>query len=242
MDIIKEITILKAINGLKNIEKQLQNINKMVVTDYMCELSNGLMIYPIEVESYYENFNFSDEFVHKNILQKDRFGKFYIHRTVKTQESKYKKGTREGIDICLSDNSEFHYGMLIRSAIFSNGNIIFGPSNVCKFIRENSEVSPEKLEDEVVLKNVTQDCRDNKSVILHSNRIGLGNKEYSDYKNLHLRTISGFLHSSTMPFKYKKKEEVFKNFMKENNFSIKEAEDMSIKILGYRVKSLLKDK
>ena len=34
----------------KEIEKQLQVINKLIVTNYMFELSNGLRIFPIEVE------------------------------------------------------------------------------------------------------------------------------------------------------------------------------------------------
>lgn len=54
----------------KEIEKQLQVINKLIVTNYMFELSNGLRIYPIEVEAYFKDAKFNDEFVHGNELQK----------------------------------------------------------------------------------------------------------------------------------------------------------------------------
>ena len=48
----KEIAILIQCSDFKEIEKQLQTINKLIVTNYMFELSNGLRIYPIEVEAY----------------------------------------------------------------------------------------------------------------------------------------------------------------------------------------------
>ena len=43
----KEIAILIQCSDFKEIEKQLQTINKLIVTNYMFELSNGLRIYPI---------------------------------------------------------------------------------------------------------------------------------------------------------------------------------------------------
>lgn len=49
----KEIAILIQCSDFKEIEKQLQTINKLIVTNYMFELSNGLRIYPIEVEAYF---------------------------------------------------------------------------------------------------------------------------------------------------------------------------------------------
>ena len=51
----KEIAILRQCSDFKEIEKQLQVINKLIVTNYMFELSNGLRIYPIEVEAYFKD-------------------------------------------------------------------------------------------------------------------------------------------------------------------------------------------
>ena len=66
----KEIAILIQCSDFKEIEKQLQTINKLIVTNYMFELSNGLRIYPIEVEAYFKHPKFNDGFVHGNELQK----------------------------------------------------------------------------------------------------------------------------------------------------------------------------
>ena len=70
----KEIAILIQCSDFKEIEKQLQTINKLIVTNYMFELSNGLRIYPIEVEAYFKHPKFNDEFVHENELQKNNYG------------------------------------------------------------------------------------------------------------------------------------------------------------------------
>lgn len=77
----KEIAVLMQCIDFKEIEKQLQVINKLIVTNYMFELSNGLRIYPIEVEAYFKDAKFNDEFVHGNELQKNNYGRFYVHRT-----------------------------------------------------------------------------------------------------------------------------------------------------------------
>ena len=67
----------------------------------------------------------------------------------------------------------------IRSAKFNLENIVFGPNNVCEFIKEsNSLVS--KLEEDVVLKTAINECRDN-LIILHSTRVGLGSSGDTEY-------------------------------------------------------------
>ena len=157
MDILKkEIAILRRCSGFKEIEKQLQTINKLIVTNYIFELSNGVRIYPIEVEAYFKHSKFNDEFVHGNELQRDNYGRFYVHRTGLTKESKFKGGTRGGIDICLSDSVDLYYGILIRSAKFDDGTIKFGPNNVLKFILEDKRVDYSTLEGEFVLKEAVE--------------------------------------------------------------------------------------
>ena len=241
MDILKnEIAILRQCSGFKEIEKQLQTINKLIVTNYMFELSNGVRIYPIEVEAYFKHSKFNDEFVHGNELQRDNYGRFYVHRTGLTKDSKFKGGTRGGIDICLSDSVDLYYGILIRSAKFDDGTIKFGPNNVLKFILEDKRVDYSTLEGEFVLKEAVEDCRDgeNKLIILHSTRVGLGRKQGDDFKDLQLRTIVGLLLSS---YAYKEKENVFKHYIINENISKEEAEKISIDILGYCSKSLIKN-
>lgn len=235
----KEIAILIQCSDFKEIEKQLQTINKLIVTNYMFELSNGLRIYPIEVEAYFKHPKFNDEFVHGNELQKNNYGKFYVHRTGMTKNSKIKGGTRGGIDLCLSDSTDIYYGILIRSAQFDDGTIKFGPNNVLKFIIEDKNLDYNTLEEEFVLKEAVEDCRDreNKSIILHSTRVGLGRNQSDDFRDSQLRTIVGTLLSS---YAYKEKENVFKHYIINENISKEEAEKISIDILGYCPKSLIK--
>lgn len=68
------------------------------------------------------------------------------------------------------------------------------------------------MEGEFVLKEAVEDCRDgeNKLIILHSTRVGLGRKQGDDFKDLQLRTIVGLLLSS---YAYKEKEKVFRNYV-----------------------------
>lgn len=214
----KEIAILIQCSDFKEIEKQLQTINKLIVTNYMFELSNGLRIYPIEVEAYFKHPKFNDGFVHGNELQKNNYGKFYVHRTGMTKNSKIKGGTRGGVD---------------------DGTIKFGPNNVLKFIVEDKNLDYNTLEEEFVLKEAVEDCRDreNKSIILHSTRVGLGRNQSDDFRDSQLRTIAGPLLSS---YAYKEKENVFKHYIINENISKEEAEKISIDILGYCPKSLIK--
>lgn len=94
------------------------------------------------------------------------------------------------------------------------------------------------MEKESVLKEAVEDCRDreNRSTILHSTRVGLSDKQSDDFKNLQLRTIVGPLLSS---YAYKEKENVFRNYIVNDNISKEEAEKISIDILGYCPKSLI---
>lgn len=97
----------------------LQQINDLLVTDYMLELKNGMQIYPLDVESYF----YTDEFstyskMHRDELQKNHFGKLYFHRTKKKREFRYK--SHGGVDLCLSDDDSFYLGILLRRAKFVN--------------------------------------------------------------------------------------------------------------------------
>ena len=144
----KEIAILRQCSDFKEIEKQLQTINKLIVTNYMFELSNGLRIYPIEVEAYFKDSKFNDESVHGNKLQKNNYGRFYVHRTVKAEDSKIKGGTRGGVDICLSDDVNTYYGILIRSAKFDDGTtkfVLVVDSKRQEKKQEKQEIKHEKL-------------------------------------------------------------------------------------------------
>lgn len=99
MDILKnqirnlsEITVED--NDYKKVEKELQLIGKMLVTDYVIKIGD-VTIEPLWVEAYYSNATkgFKDPFIHGKEEQ-NQFGILYFHH--KTDDS------RSGVDICLS--------------------------------------------------------------------------------------------------------------------------------------------
>ncbi len=117
---------------IKIVEK-LQEINECFLQNYIIKIYK-LEIYPVEVESYYYNYNkidkkliFDDGLCHKNELQngfvdnseeRKRFGKIYFHRRSPSKDCKINTGYG-GIDICLS-LGDYFLSILIRSAYINN--------------------------------------------------------------------------------------------------------------------------
>ena len=92
--ILKLSKITVANNDYKEVEKELQLIGRMLVTDYVIKIGN-ITIEPLWVEAYYSNVakEFADPFIHGKEEQSE-FGILYFHH--KTDDS------RGGVDICLS--------------------------------------------------------------------------------------------------------------------------------------------
>lgn len=92
--ILKLSKIAVANNDYKEVEKELQLIGRMLVTDYVIKIGN-ITIEPLWVEAYYSNVakEFADPFIHGKEEQSE-FGILYFHH--KTDDS------RSGVDICLS--------------------------------------------------------------------------------------------------------------------------------------------
>lgn len=99
---------------------QLQEINKALLREYKLSYGGILEVYPKEVEIYYVNKKARMTYVDSNMhcmldpktndeiwaLQSNRFGKVYMHR----------KGLG-GMDICLSDSSEYALCCTIKAAV-----------------------------------------------------------------------------------------------------------------------------
>lgn len=97
----------------------LQRINEALLKSYQLSLPSGLTFYPKEVEIYYVNPSLRPPYVDANMhcrldpktdaeiwkLQSARYGRLYIHR----------KGLG-GVDICLSDSSDFALCCTIKAA------------------------------------------------------------------------------------------------------------------------------
>ena len=120
MDELKKLVKnLEKENDEKKQEKILQDIGKLLLTEYIIQIGN-LTIKPLLVEAYYNNSNFKDNSVHAanesnaktyelaRARQEDNFGKLYVHY-----------GTKDGIDIVLSDG-KYYLSFLIKNALINN--------------------------------------------------------------------------------------------------------------------------
>lgn len=104
----------------KEIINILKEINKTFLTEYKLNIKINNMdieIIPIETEIYYYNEKqevFKDKMIHKDPLQKNNFGKLYIHS--------------KGVDICFSKGN-YYLSILLRTAEI-NGELISGISKI----------------------------------------------------------------------------------------------------------------
>lgn len=193
--------------------KILQEINTLLLTQYMLKIDDDFILYPIEVEVYYYNNNFKDDTVHGSELQKNRFGKLYFHRKGQSGENKI-LFSRSGIDICLSNSNDFFFGVLIRSARVNNEeSIINGPQllaqKVYRHICEDENLEKLSEQNRSILvayenKSIVLEDSINREVqlLIHSSRVGL-NKE-SEYCDINLRSLSDLSNRS-------KKKKMFLN-------------------------------
>lgn len=118
-NLIKLVENLEKENDEKKQEKILQNIGKLLLTEYIIQIGN-LTIKPLLVEAYYYNSNFKDNSVHAanesnantyelaRARQENNFGKLYVHY-----------GTKDGIDVVLS-NGKYYLSFLIKNALINN--------------------------------------------------------------------------------------------------------------------------
>lgn len=120
MDKLRELVEnLEKEHDEKKQEKILQNIGKLLLTEYIIQIGN-FTIKPLLVEAYYYNSNFKDNSVHAanestantyelaRARQEDNFGKLYVHY-----------GTKDGIDVILS-NGKYYLSFLIKNALINN--------------------------------------------------------------------------------------------------------------------------
>ena len=193
----------------------LQQINDLIITEYMIELKNGVRMYPIEVESYfYEDKVFADPYTHGNEMQKNRFGKLYFHRfgDFKTGTFKSRNPRRGGVDICLSDDEGFYLGVLIRAAKFGLAELRIGTRRVLDQLISGFNLGTDmekedkliELEEESCLKRAMDDPRKHAPIklplielpaIAHLSRVvELNNKDYCSekYIDYDLRSLIEF--------------------------------------------------
>lgn len=147
-DIKTEIQYLLKIKEENLIAKQLQKINDLFLTQYKLHIDN-IDIIPLETEIYYHKDNqaFEDKMIHKNELQKNRFGQLYFHRYKKkdrNDETNTINITRGGVDICISKGN-YYLSILLRMAII-NKELISGINKIQQIFYSQISDKKEKRE------------------------------------------------------------------------------------------------
>ena len=121
MDILKnKVKELETRTDHEAIVKSLQEIGKLLLTDYVVQVDD-VTVEPLWVEAYYYNQNcFPDPFVHQSPEQKN-FGTLYFHHKTDDQ--------RNGVDLCLS-LGDYYLSFLLKYTL------------VNEQLRSQSELSP----------------------------------------------------------------------------------------------------
>lgn len=174
MDNLKQkVEDLEKLSDEGEIVKQLQEIGKMLLTDYVIKVGD-ITVEPLWVEAYYynESKNFIDSSVHKNEKQEE-FGVFYFHPKKAEQ--------RSGVDISLSlskdkgkDSEKYYLSYLLKYTLV-NG--VFTTQSQLK------NKIPNELKDskEIILAEKRP-----ANIIQHTSRIGIGS---GNFINAELATI-----------------------------------------------------
>ena len=179
--ILKLSKITVANNDYKEVEKELQLIGKMLVTDYVIKIGN-ITIEPLWVEAYYSNVakEFADPFIHGKEEQSE-FGILYFHH--KTDDS------RGGVDICLSlcnedkKESKYYLSYLLKYTLV-NGEFTT-QSQLSAKIRKAYDSLPNKND------ILEMSCNKSETDILgYTTRIGLNVKDSDVEKEIKKRYAS----------------------------------------------------
>ena len=220
------------------IETLLQQTTAQLLHHYKIR-ARETELYPIELESYFYRAGvFEDPYVHTNELQMNHFGELYVHRRGKDATSPYKMDNRVCMGISLSVGTGYYYSVLIRSAVFADGSMVFGPNNVLMHFMRSVNASANILdahffdthhagtfqlaplfrfvEGQQVLFEVdaSADPRD-KSYLMNGPRIGLGNTA-PYFQQLPLRTAIGKL---STPYAFKNKTQLMDNYLAESKLT-----------------------
>lgn len=203
-------------------EKKLQNEAICFIKQTKLIL-NGIIIIPKEIEVYYYREGiFSDQSVHQNELQQNNKNHFYVHRIGKTKNDRYKGGNRAGVDFVISDEKGVYYSYLIRSAVI-NGKTIYGPHNVLENIKKECNLEYNDIESIPVKVETFGSSND----VILSKRINLGR----GFVNSKLRAV--IFDNDFKSSKYKNKEILIREKIKNGNMPKEEAIDLVKKNMGY---------
>jgi hypothetical protein len=224
---VKELvdTLVSTAEKEKQVEI-LREINRMFLREYMIQTDDDFRLYPIEVEAYYYHAShFADTTVHRNDLQKNRFGKLYFHRAGRAGHTAFLYD-RGGVDVCLSRGG-YYLGVLLRSAwINAEASPVCGPGLLVRRILEPGSgkaplrasgagrrlIEDKEAQDVVCL--AVNDKRDKSSPLVYGPRYGIKPANHPEFSQYKLRSLIE-LDKPDHPFKDKKKLAI--TYFKENH-------------------------
>ncbi|TFD97327.1 hypothetical protein E2605_06570 [Dysgonomonas capnocytophagoides] len=233
---------LKSTSDKKTQIKILQEINMLLLTQYMLKIDDNFVLYPIEVEAYYyQENNFPDTCAHKYQWQQNRYGQLYFHRAGNKADASflYDGG---GIDVCLSNSDDFFLGILIRGAwinqeetpICTPGILtrrvvyhICDNNSVLKITDKERTIIQKLEENNQIVQLASNDRRNKDSILFQSTRFGINPNNHPEYALYKLRSLIE-LNEPNHPFRAK--EKVVLDHMRDNN--IAPIPDNIRKILG----------
>ena len=222
-------------SGKECIERLQKEVSQFLLQSKL--VLNGVVVMPKEVEVYYyKKGEFEDDSVHRNALQKNNEGHFYVHRTGTEKTDPYKGGNYPGVDFVMSDNEEVYYSYLIRGAVV-NDKLIVGPHNVLQAIKSEC-----KLDDYKYIENRPVEIESNtvSCPVLFSKRINLGKKVREEFVNCKLRAVlcDEWFRISKYPSKEKMMVEYLLEEVRMQNMDKEEVLAFAKKYLGYVPSSL----
>ena len=258
MELEQIIDQLGTLHNGDAIVKALQDTTNSLLNHY-CFSIKGITLYPIELESYfYRSGVFEDPYVHSNELQMNHYGEFYVHRRGQSASDAYKMDNRVCVGISLSAADTYYYSALIRSAVFADGTVKFGPNNVLTYLsRKVNEqahaLAPEffderhagtfelsklfpAIEHQRVLQKATPNADPrNKENVFFSSRIGIGN-ENMHYHDMQLRALIGTLQKE---YQFKEKSLVLKDYLQHKRLRGEEAAREAQRVYGSAPKAVI---
>lgn len=205
----------------KKQEKILQNIGKLLLTEYIIQVGD-VKVYPLWVEAYYFNDkNFADPFVHKAEEQKKNNILYFHHKT---------DDQRNGVDICLSKGN-YYLSFLLKYTLVDDK------------VRKQSELSPLIRDKYANCKSVLVKESRPTDKISFTTRIGLSESKETDaeirklkekFKMYKLSVVRDFDKSFISDFKFPQKENLVKEYLlKQTEMSQSEKADFCKNALGY---------
>ena len=224
MDILKnKVKELETQTDHEAIVRSLQEIGKLLLTDYVIQVGD-ITVEPLWIEAYYYNQScFPDPFVHQSPEQKN-FGTLYFHHKTDDQ--------RNGVDLCLS-LGDYCLSFLLKYTFVNDR------------LRSQSQLSPlirgkyaDGKQNDILVRSANPE-----SLISCTTRIGLSDSEEKNpevkkmkgiFKNDKLAIARDFDKEYDAVVRLPKRESLVREYLAEQTeWSLAQKAEFCLKKLGY---------